>query len=74
MSNKIKNFEEQFIKVTEAAALETLPWIGRGNKIAADNAGTSAMRRTLNRLPIETTVVIGEGKWTKPRCSTLVKS
>ena len=35
---------------------------GRGNEKAADQAAVDAMRRELNKLPIEGTVVIGEGE------------
>ncbi len=49
-------------RITEAAALESGRWVGRGDKIAADDAATTAMRNTLNRMEIEGTVVIGEGE------------
>jgi fructose-1,6-bisphosphatase II / sedoheptulose-1,7-bisphosphatase len=35
---------------------------GQGNKIAADQAAVDAMRRELNKMPIDGTVVIGEGE------------
>ncbi|WP_394238737.1 class II fructose-bisphosphatase [Niallia oryzisoli] len=50
------------LKVTESAAIAALPWIGSGDKMAADGAGTNAMREALNRLRINGTVVIGEGE------------
>ena len=37
-------------------------WIGRGDKIAADQAAVDAMRRVLDTIPIRGTVVIGEGE------------
>jgi len=49
-------------RITEAAAVECGRWVGRGNKIAADAAATTAMRDTLNRMDIDGTVVIGEGE------------
>jgi len=50
------------LKVTESAAIAAMPWIGSGDKMAADGAGTNAMRETLNQLKIRGTVVIGEGE------------
>lgn len=52
----------EFSRVTEAAALAAFPWIGRGDKNAADDAAVNAMRQTLNQLPINGTIVIGEGE------------
>jgi len=51
-----------FLRVAEAAALDSYPWIGRGNKHEADQAATSAMRRLLNQMDMDATVVIGEGE------------
>ncbi len=50
------------IKVTEKAAIESALWRGKGDKKKADEAATTAMRETLNTLPISATVVIGEGE------------
>lgn len=49
-------------RVTEAAALACGRWVGRGDKISADDAATTAMRQTLSTLLIDGTVVIGEGE------------
>ncbi|MHA6250784.1 class II fructose-bisphosphatase [Oceanobacillus sp. CAU 1775] len=51
-----------FLKVTESAAVAALPWVGSGDKIAADGAATAAMRERLNQLKMKSTVVIGEGE------------
>jgi fructose-1,6-bisphosphatase II len=48
--------------VTEAAALSCGRWVGKGNKMAADEAATEAMRRTLDSISCNGTVVIGEGE------------
>lgn len=58
----MKNVAMYFLKVTEAAAIESSDWIGRGNKNDADGAATSAMRRELNQMDINGTIVIGEGE------------
>ena len=47
---------------TEAAALATLPWVGQGDKNAADQAAVAAMRTVLLNAPFRGTVVIGEGE------------
>jgi fructose-1,6-bisphosphatase II / sedoheptulose-1,7-bisphosphatase len=50
------------VRVTEAAAIHAARQIGRGDERAADQAAVEAMRAALNDLPIEGTVVIGEGE------------
>ena len=50
------------MRVTEAAAVGVFPLIGRGDERAADQAAVEAMRPAFNRLPIDGTVVIGEGE------------
>ena len=52
----------EFARVTEAAALAAARWVGRGDKIAADDAATTAMRVMFDSVPIQGTVVIGEGE------------
>src|SRR5215469_17068657 len=50
------------VRVTEAAAIHAARQVGRGDERAADQAAVEAMRHALNDLPIEGTVVIGEGE------------
>lgn len=57
-----RNLALEAVRVTEAAALACSRWMGRGDEKAADRAAVEAMRRALNTLPIEGTVVIGEGE------------
>jgi len=52
----------EMVRVTEAAAIAASKWIGRGNNDAADAAAVEAMRAALNTLPMDGTVVIGEGE------------
>src|SRR5881227_2586561 len=52
----------EIVRVTERAAVSAARLRGRGNEKAADQAAVDAMRRELNNLPIEGTVVIGEGE------------
>ena len=52
----------EMVRVTEAAAIACAELIGRGDEKEADAAAVKAMRDTLNQLPIEGTVVIGEGE------------
>ncbi|UNC93688.1 class II fructose-bisphosphatase [Candidatus Contubernalis alkaliaceticus] len=52
----------EFVRVTEAAALASARLMGRGDKIAADQAAVDAMRRTFDTVFVDGTVVIGEGE------------
>ncbi len=57
-----RNLALELTRVTEAAALACGRWVGKGNKMSADDAATEAMRRTLESINIQGTVVIGEGE------------
>ena len=57
-----RNLALEFVRVTEAAAIEASEWIGKGDKKAADRAATEAMRSRFNSVSIDGTVVIGEGE------------
>ncbi|MDQ3144329.1 MAG: class II fructose-bisphosphatase [Pseudomonadota bacterium] len=52
----------EMVRVTEAAAIAASRLIGRGDEKAADAAAVEAMRAALNELPMDGTVVIGEGE------------
>ncbi|MGP4106178.1 class II fructose-bisphosphatase [Virgibacillus sp. L01] len=52
----------EIVRVTEAAALSSARWMGRGKKEEADDAATSAMRDVFDTIPMQGTVVIGEGE------------
>jgi fructose-1,6-bisphosphatase II / sedoheptulose-1,7-bisphosphatase len=52
----------EIVRVTERAAVNAARLRGRGQEKAADQAAVDAMRRELNKLPIDGTVVIGEGE------------
>jgi len=52
----------ELVRVTEAAALAAARWMGQGLKNEVDEAGTSAMRRVFDTVPMIGTVVIGEGE------------
>ena len=52
----------EMVRVTEAAAVAASTLVGRGDEKAADAAAVEAMRAALNELPIDGTVVIGEGE------------
>src|SRR6201997_2839692 len=52
----------EIVRVTERAAVSAARLRGHGNEKAADQAAVDAMRRELNKLPIQGTVVIGEGE------------
>jgi fructose-1,6-bisphosphatase II / sedoheptulose-1,7-bisphosphatase len=52
----------ELVRVTERAAVAAARLRGRGDDKAADQAAVDAMRRELNRLPIDGEIVIGEGE------------
>lgn len=56
-----RNLALELARVTEAAALMAARWMGRGDKIAADQSAVDAMRSVLNSLDMDGVVVIGEG-------------
>jgi fructose-1,6-bisphosphatase II len=53
--------EFDFVRATEAAALNSLRWLGRGEKEKADEAACDAMRGMFDLMNICGEVVIGEG-------------
>jgi fructose-1,6-bisphosphatase II len=50
------------VRVTEAAAMAASRWMGRGDKEGADGAAVDAMRLALGTVPMDGTVIIGEGE------------
>jgi len=52
----------ELVRVTEAAALASSRWIGRGDKMGADGAAVAAMRTVLATVSMDGIVVIGEGE------------
>ena len=57
-----RNLALEAVRVSEAAALSASRLVGRGDEKQADQAAVDAMRRALNSLNIDGTVVIGEGE------------
>jgi len=57
-----RNLVLEVVRVTEVAAIAAAKLRGHGNEKAADKAAVDAMRAELARLPIDGTVVIGEGE------------
>jgi fructose-1,6-bisphosphatase II len=57
-----RNLALELVRVTEAAALASARWVGRGEKEAADQAAVDAMRLMLHTVPMDGIVVIGEGE------------
>lgn len=57
-----RSLSMELVRVTEAAALASARWMGRGEKDAADDAATTAMRNVFDTVPMKGTVVIGEGE------------
>lgn len=57
-----RNLALEFVRITEAAALASAQWMGRGNEKLADQAAVDAMRKAFDTVRIDGTVVIGEGE------------
>ena len=57
-----RNLALEFVRVTEAAAIEAAKWVGRGEKKKADEAAVCAMRSRFNQVDFKGKVVIGEGE------------
>lgn len=57
-----RNLALEFVRVTEAAALASARWMGRGDEKAADAAAVDAMRKAFDVVRMDGTVVIGEGE------------
>jgi fructose-1,6-bisphosphatase II len=57
-----RNLALELVRVTEAAAMGAGRWIGRGDKIAADQAAVDGMRAMLDSVSMDGIVVIGEGE------------
>ena len=82
-----RNLALEFVRVTEAAAIASSKWIGRGEAKKADGAAVKEMRARFNQIDFAGTVVIGEGSkdeapelyqgekvglgWNKPSAPTL---
>ena len=57
-----RNLGMDLVRATEAAALRSGRWMGRGDKPGADQAAVDAMRYALDSVPMNGVVVIGEGE------------
>jgi fructose-1,6-bisphosphatase II / sedoheptulose-1,7-bisphosphatase len=57
-----KKFLAKFIKATEFAAFGASPFIGKGDKNAADKGAVDKMRSEFNKIDMKATIVIGEGE------------
>lgn len=61
-SDPDRNLALELVRTTEAAAMAAGRWMGRGDKIAADQAAVTAMRTMFNTISMDGVVVIGEGE------------
>jgi fructose-1,6-bisphosphatase II len=57
-----RNLALELVRVTESAAMAASRWIGRGDKISADQAAVDGMRLMLDTASMSGVVVIGEGE------------
>src|SRR5436190_13656299 len=56
-----RTVEFEFVRATENAALNVLPWLGRGEKEKADAAACDAIHGAFDLVDVQGEVVIGEG-------------
>lgn len=61
-SHPDRNLAMELVRATEAAAIRAVPFIGRGDKNAADGAAVDAMRVFLGTVNFDGVIVIGEGE------------
>ena len=61
-SNVSFDLSLQLLKVVEQAAVACGQTMGQGDRTGSDKAAVEAMRRTLDDVPIDGTIVIGEGE------------
>jgi hypothetical protein len=57
-----RNLALELVRATEAASIRAVPFIGRGDKEAADGAAVDAMRAFFSTVNFDGTIVIGEGE------------
>lgn len=57
-----RNLAMELARVTEAGAMASARWVGRGDKNGADGAAVNAMRQLINTVSMNGIVVIGEGQ------------
>ena len=62
MSSPNQNLSLDLVRITEAAALASGRWLGKGNTDSGDGAAVDAMRVGFNGLNIDGTIIIGEGE------------
>src|SRR5437773_11702533 len=52
----------ELVRITEAAAIASAHWLGHGDNTRADEAAVEAMRRAMDEVAFNATIVIGEGE------------
>ncbi len=57
-----RNLALDFVRATEAAALSSAYWVGKGNEKSADQAAVESMRKAFSIIDMDGTIVIGEGE------------
>lgn len=62
LSEPTRNLALEIVRVTEAAALASGRWMGRGEKEKADHSAVEAMRLILSSVSMDGVIVIGEGE------------
>ena len=60
-----EKFKDQFLNVSSNAAFSSYKFVGKKDKIAADQAAVDIMRQELNKIDMKGEIVIGEGELDK---------
>ena len=55
-----RNLALEFVRVTEAAAIASARWMGKGDKHKADEAAVKMMRKVMKELNIDGKIVIAQ--------------
>ena len=66
-----RNLAMELVRATEAAAIRAVPFIGKGDKNAADKAAVDAMRAFLGTVNFSGRIVIGEGEKDDAPCKDI---
>ena len=57
-----RNLALDFVRATEAAAISSAFWVGKGDEKQADHSAVEAMRKAFSIIDIDGMIVIGEGE------------
>jgi fructose-1,6-bisphosphatase/sedoheptulose 1,7-bisphosphatase-like protein len=68
-----RELSREFLRVVEESAIAAARTMGQGDRKFADQAAVEAMRKAMDSIPMNGTIVIGEGERDEARCSISLK-